>query len=182
MPLSRKSRLNRRNFQVSSLNQTVKHRPKDGGSTAKPLAEYKRKMKMCLQAYAIPAQENRVSAQRLSTLSGLRVEKLNKPYKGALYFSRDGGCSCSLLSDNADWNEPVWELEPEVLEPLAKALQVLGDEAGGFTFQAIWIGDSAETANESTLSEVLQEIRNNKIRNKHIYKVTTDQVVTASNK
>ena len=33
--------------------------------------------KMCLQAYAIPAQENRVSAQRLSKLSGLRVEKLN---------------------------------------------------------------------------------------------------------
>lgn len=133
---------------------------------------------MCLQAYAIPAQENRVSAQRLSTLSGLRVEKLNKPYKGALWFSRDGGCSCSLLSDNADWNEPVWELDTEILEPLAKALKVLGEEAGGFTFQAIWAGDSPETSSESTLSEILQEIRNNQVKNRHVYKVTTVQAIT----
>jgi hypothetical protein len=126
---------------------------------------------MCLQAYAIPAQEKRVSAERLSKLSGLRVEKLIKPFKGALCFSRDGGCSCSLMSDNADWNEPVWELDPEILEPLAKALQMLGEEAGGFTFQAIWAGDSAETTSETSLAEILQEIRNNHVRNKHIYKV-----------
>jgi len=116
-----------------------------------------------------------VSAQRLTKLSGLRIEKLNKPFKGALWFSRDGGCSCSLLSDNADWNEPVWDLEPEILEPLAKALEVLGEEAGGFTFQAIWAGDKAETSSESTLPEILQEIRNNQIKNKHVYKVTAVQ-------
>lgn len=135
-------------------------------------------MNMCLQAYAIPAQENKVSAQRLTKLSGLRVEKQNKPYKGALWFSRDGGCSCSLMSDNADWNEPVWELEPEILEPLAKALQVLGEEAGGFTFQAIWMGDKPETSSESTLPEILKEIRNNQVKNKHVYRVTAVQATT----
>lgn len=127
---------------------------------------------MCLQAYALPAQENKVSAKRLSSLSGLRIEKLNKPHKGAMWFSRDGGCSCSLLSDNADFNEPVWEMEPDVLEPLATALQVLGEEAGGFTFQAIWMGEHSQTSSEPSLPEFLQDVRNNRIKNKHLYKVT----------
>lgn len=126
---------------------------------------------MCLEVFAIPAQENRVSAQRLSEVSGLRVEKLKCSHKGALSFSRDGGCSCSLMSDDADWNKPVWDLEPEILEPLAKALQILGEESGGFSLQAIWIGDSPETKSEITLTEILQVVRNNQIRNKHIYMV-----------
>jgi hypothetical protein len=92
---------------------------------------------MCLEVFAIPAQENRVSAQRLSEVSGLRVEKLKGAHKGALGFSREGGCSCSLMSDDADWNRPVWDFEPEILEPLAKALQTLGEESGGFSLQAI---------------------------------------------
>ncbi|WP_282000295.1 hypothetical protein [Geotalea uraniireducens] len=82
------------------------------------------------------------------------------------------------MSDNADWNEPVWELEPEILEPLAKALQVLGEEAGGFTFQAIWMGDKPETSSESTLPEILKEIRNNQVKNKHVYRVTAVQATT----
>jgi hypothetical protein len=76
------------------------------------------------------------------------------------------------LSDNADWNEHVWEFEPEILEPLAKVPQVLGEEAGGFTFQAIWMGDKAKTSSESTLPENLEEIRNNQIKNKHVYWVS----------
>ena len=94
-----------------------------------------------LQLFAIPALDGRVSAQRLSRVSGLRVEKHNRLAKGALVFSRDGGCSCSLMADAADWDAPVWALEPEVLEGLAVALQLLANEASGFTFQALWIGD-----------------------------------------
>jgi len=86
---------------------------------------------MCLQLFAVPAIEGRVSPDRLSRVSGLRIAKRNQPLKGALHFSRDGGCSCSMMADNADWNAPEWALEPETLEGLASALQVLDNEAGG---------------------------------------------------
>lgn len=128
---------------------------------------------MCLQVYAVPMLGNRVSAERLARVSGLWVKKVNRPVKGAFWFSVDGGCSCSLLSDEADWNAPVWALEPNVLERLATALQLLGAEAGGFTFQALWIGDKADTESQITLAEMLEDVRNNRVKNKHTYRVTT---------
>jgi hypothetical protein len=36
----------------------------------------------------------------------------------------------------------------------------------------IWMGDKAETSSESTLPEILEEIRNNQIKNKHVYRVS----------
>jgi hypothetical protein len=65
-----------------------------------------------------------------------------------------------------------WPDSSGIGKPLAKVLQVLGEEAGGFTFQDIWMGDKAETSGESTLPEILEEIRNNQIKNKHVYRVS----------
>lgn len=126
---------------------------------------------MCLELYVIPKTENKVSAERLARASGLWAKKVNKPVKGTIRFSRDGGCSCSLLAEDADWNRPVWALEGTVLEPLAAALQLLGREAGGFTFRAIWMGDEIETESELSLFQMLDEVRNNRVRNRHTYKV-----------
>jgi hypothetical protein len=126
---------------------------------------------MCLEFYVIPATENKVSAERIARESGLWVKKVNKPVKGAIRFSRDGGCSCSLLSEHADWDKPLWDLENDVLERLSAALQLLGKEAGGFTLRALWVGDEPETESEISLSEMLDEVRNNRVRNKHTYKV-----------
>ncbi len=126
---------------------------------------------MCLEFYVIPTTQNKVSAERVARASGLSVKKVNKPIKGALHFSRGGGCSCSLLSDNAGWSKPVWSLESEILEGLSSALEVLGKEAGGFTLRALWIGDDVETESELSLSEMLDEIRGNRVRNRHTYKV-----------
>ena len=126
---------------------------------------------MCLEFYVIPATENRVSAERLARASGLWTKKVNKPVKGAIHFSRGGGCSCSLLSEDADWDKPVWALENGVLEGLAAALELLGKEAGGFTLRAIWIGDEVETEGRLSLSQMLDEVRGNRVRNRHTYKV-----------
>jgi len=128
---------------------------------------------MCLELYVIPATDNKVSAERLARASGLWAKKVNKPIKGAIRFSRDGGCSCSLLSNEADWDKPIWALEDRVLEGLASALQLLGQEAGGFTLRAIWKGDDAETESEISLSQMLDEVRSNRVRNRHTYKVRT---------
>jgi hypothetical protein len=104
----------------------------------------------------------------LEQASGLRVGKR----KGAFFFSREGGCSCSLLSENADWDQPVWALEGEVLEPLAAALRLLAEEADGFTLRALWVGDDAKTKSDVTLSEMLTDVRENRVKNWHTYSVS----------
>lgn len=117
----------------------------------------------------VPAIPNKVSADRLSKASGLHVAKQRHPVPGSLHVSVDGGCSCSLMSEDADWNAPVWSLDPAVLEGLAQALRLLNDESGGFSFQALWIGDEPETRTRVPLRVLLADVANNRIRNKHVY-------------
>jgi len=125
---------------------------------------------MCLEVYAV-ATANRVGDERLAKVSGLWVKKRNKPTKGAFYFSKDGGCSYSLMAESADWNNPIWDLAPEILDGLSKAIQLLGEESDGFTFQALWIGDKAESKAKISLQDLLTDIKTNKVKNKHIYVV-----------
>ena len=126
---------------------------------------------MCLELYAVPALVERVSADRLHRVSGLRVTKQRRPVNGALHFSRDGGCSCSLLADDADWNGSEWALEPSILTGLAAAIQLIYDEAGGFTLQALWIGDEPKTRQRVALRDVLKDVRENRVKNKFVYVV-----------
>ena len=126
---------------------------------------------MCLELYAVPAVAGRVSADRLERVSGLRVKKQRRPVEGALHFSRDGGCSCSLMTDDADWNASEWALEPSILTGLAAALQLIDEEAGGFTFQAVWIGDETHARERVALRDVLKDVRENRVKNKLVYVV-----------
>jgi hypothetical protein len=126
---------------------------------------------MCLELVAIPAHPGRVSAKALSEMSGLTVTKSDRPVTDAFHFARGRGCSCSLLADEVDWSKPTWALDPQVVEGLAKAVELLADRAQGLTFQAIWIGDTAETTERVPLKQLLRDIRGNTIRNKHVYKV-----------
>jgi len=126
---------------------------------------------MCLEVVAVPAAPNRISAERVSMLSGLCVRKTNRPSKGALHLSLEPGCSCSLLDDSADWKHSTWLLAPRVLEGLAKAVDVIAGKAGGLRFQAVWIGDRAETEGETSVKQLVRDIRANKVRNKHVYLV-----------
>jgi hypothetical protein len=126
---------------------------------------------MCLQFFAVPAEPGRVSARRLAQVSGLKVTKLNTPEEGALWFSVDGGCSCSLMADDADWSDQTWKLESKVLSGLAAACELLDREANGFTLQAYWIGERPEARVRVALREVLADIHENRVRNKHVYVV-----------
>jgi hypothetical protein len=124
-----------------------------------------------LELVAIPAETGKVGAQTLAEVSGLSVSKSNRPLKGGFQFSRTRGCSCSLLADKADWSHPVWVLAPDVLEGLARAVELIADRAKGVRLQAIWIGDVPETQEWVPLKELLRAIRGNAIRNKHAYLV-----------
>ena len=124
---------------------------------------------MCLEVLIVPAAPNKVSAERLSEASGLRIFQNRWPAASAMQVSLDGGCSCSLMSDNADWNHPTWDLKPSVLEGIATALRLLDEEAGGFTLHAVWIGEEPETRERAPLRDVIDDVLGNKIRNKHLY-------------
>jgi hypothetical protein len=39
--------------------------------------------------------------------------------------TEDGGCACGMLSDDADWNAEAWAMRTDIIEPLAKTLEVL---------------------------------------------------------
>lgn len=124
---------------------------------------------MCLEVLVAPAASNKVSAERLSEASGLRIVKTRWPTAGFMHLSVDGGCSCSLMTDNADWNSPTWEFQPSVLEGIAAALRLLAKDAEGFTFQALWIGDEIESRQRVPLRDVIDDVLENKIKNKHLY-------------
>ena len=126
---------------------------------------------MCFELYMVPTIPNKISPERLSKTSGLRIEKQRRPVAGALHVSLDGGCSCSLLSDDADWDKSTWDLDPDVLDGLSRALRLLHDAAGGFTFHALWMGDLPETETRAHLGELLDDVANNRIRNWHVYVV-----------
>jgi hypothetical protein len=126
---------------------------------------------MCLELLVIPAETGQVSADALSTASGLTVTKVNRPAKGAYRFAREPGCSCSLLSDDADWNRPTWDLQNDVLEGLARAVEMVAERAGGLTLQALWIGDQPDTTSRVPLKALLRDIRSNSLKNKHVYRI-----------
>jgi hypothetical protein len=57
--------------------------------------------------------------------------------------SEDGTCACSLLSDDADWNAEFWDMDPQIRERLAHALEILATRGPAhLTVEALWIGES----------------------------------------
>jgi len=75
------------------------------------------------------------------------------------------------MSDDADWNHDTWSLRPDVLSGLATALQRLAEETDGFTFQALWVNDIPLTQGDVSLFELLDDVRENHVKNKHVYRV-----------
>jgi hypothetical protein len=128
---------------------------------------------MCLSFEVTPHIPGRVSAERLSKLSGLAVAKRS----GILHFSVGGkGCGCPLLTASADFAADFWELEPNVIPALETALTTLVLEAGGFNLSALWAGDAAESESNPSFTDFLAALRANRLRNAHVYRVTPDGV------
>jgi hypothetical protein len=80
------------------------------------------------------------------------------------------GCACSMLTDEADWNAPTWDIRKEVLSDLALALLFISEQASsGYTFEAIWAGDKPERNLEVSLNELLEIVQKNQIGTKSRY-------------
>ena len=127
---------------------------------------------MCLMLVASSAPNGREDLNRAAldaAETGLRVE-LDRPSRWSwpryrpvrAAISEEGGCACSLLSDEADWNADVWAMRPEILEPLARTLEILAQNGPlNLAIEAVWVGEKARKTTQVTPSELAQLVRSN---------------------
>jgi hypothetical protein len=86
--------------------------------------------------------------------------------------SETGGCACSLLADDADWDAEVWSMRPEVLAPLAQTLAGVGaSELDEFTVEALWTGEQPEAERWVSLQETVSLARTGQLGTKTRYHV-----------
>ena len=104
-------------------------------------------------------------------LSEKRRRLLKPEY--VLSLSLDGGCACTTLTDDADWNAPFWAMDPQALVLLANTIERIAEYApDGFTFQALWAGDKPREKLTVTLQQMVTIIRSGKIGTRASYNVT----------
>lgn len=100
-----------------------------------------------------------------------------KPNDIRATISESGGCACSLLADDADWEAPFWSMRPEVLAPLARTLEVVAaSDLGEFSIEALWTGEEAEDEQQLCVPELLAHIHAGQLGTKTRYRVRAHAV------
>ena len=137
---------------------------------------------MCLMLVATteaPAREKLADAARKASAAGLRVEMEHPPRwpwarqtPARAVISEDGGCACSLLSDDADWNADAWAMRPEILEQLARTLRILADEGPpNLSVEALWVGEAPSETASVTPSELVELARSSRLGTRTRYEL-----------
>jgi hypothetical protein len=76
--------------------------------------------------------------------------------------SEAGGCACSLLAEDADWNAESWAMRPEVREALARTLEKISSSVpDGTIVEALWVGDRSTHERVVTPTELARIARAN---------------------
>ena len=130
---------------------------------------------MCLDITATiaPDAKARISAKRLSELSGLHVASFKIDGLPTLHFSVNGGCSCEFLSDNAEFESETWALDPNHLPALAQALSILAKETGRFSFVARWLnGERSRRTERIRGAQLVKLVTENRVGNNVLYEAT----------
>ena len=115
---------------------------------------------MCLEIVAriAPDAKNRISAKRLSELTGLVVTPCKTEGVAGLHFSVSGGCSCEFLADDADPEGETWLLSADRLPALSRAISSLTDECGKFDFIARWLDGEPPARSERIAGSALAKL------------------------
>jgi hypothetical protein len=109
---------------------------------------------------------SRVGADRLSRESGLHVVK----NQGVLYFNlAPGGCGCTLIAGSPNPEEATLKLDVGAPERLEKALRILSQEGGRFSFATSWTGQESASSRRIQLRDLLRIVRENRIESGHEY-------------
>ena len=124
----------------------------------------------------LPKQE----AERLASQRG-PSEKLEIHFEGtASFFGRGDprlsiseageGRACSMLTDEAEWGAPAWDIQPTLLPHLADSLAFISERAAhGLILEALWAGDKPEKNLEVSPDELLSIVRENRVGTKTRY-------------
>ena len=92
----------------------------------------------------------------------------------------DGGCGCSFLADSADWDAPTWDMIPDTLPRLASILCAIRQHTtAGFSFDALWIGESPAEERRTTFDELLCLAEQSRLGTKTRYLVEYDHAAAA---
>ena len=127
---------------------------------------------MCLEIIATiaPSAKGRISAKRLSELSGLCFTSCKLDGGSGLHFAVSGGCSCEFLSDDADFEGETWTLAVAHLPALAQALSILAKETGRFSFIARWLnGERQRRTKKIRSAKLVKVVEENRIGNNVLY-------------
>ena len=141
---------------------------------------------MCLFLEAISAATERAileSAAREASSVGLRVVvghpslwswAKGKPVRATI--SEEGGCACSLLNDDADWDAETWSMRSEVLDRLAATLETLAMRGPqGLVVEALWQGETAEKTVSVTPSELAEIAKSSGLGTRTRYTVVAEK-------
>ena len=129
---------------------------------------------MCLAIIAsiAPEAKGRISAERLSQLSGLVVSSRKVRGLPSLHFAVTGGCSCEFLSDSAEFEGETWVLSTEHLAALSHAVLVISKECKKFSFVAHWVNGERPRGTERVSGSALAKlVADNKVGNNVLYVV-----------
>lgn len=84
----------------------------------------------------------------------------------------EGGCGCSFLSDDANWTAATWNMDPAAVPRLAGILQEIRRQTTtGFTFEALWIGETATEERPVTIDELVRLAEVSQIGTRTSYRV-----------
>ena len=81
---------------------------------------------------------------------------------GILELKRD---KYPLLSDQANWHDEVWKLNPEVLPDLINIIKNLAEICPAFSFKALWVGDPIKHKKTISIADLIKAVATNNIKN-----------------
>jgi hypothetical protein len=131
---------------------------------------------MCLEVLVLISGgvTPRQVSDRVREASGLVAACTHYQGRSAFRLSLSGTCSCDLLSENADLDTNVWELEFDHLPSLVKAVRSLATGVDGLMFVARWLDGQSEmplSEQRCGLGELAAIIESNAVRNNVAYVV-----------
>lgn len=132
------------------------------------------RLNMCLFIAAFCAADDRPkleAAAQAASVGGLRVEvdhssrwpwAKERPVRATV--SEDGGCACSLLSDDAGWEQAAWAMRPDIVNVLASTLEILAAQGPtDLVVEALWVGDRFNKTVSVSPRELAELARHSKL-------------------
>lgn len=86
-----------------------------------------------------------------------------------------------LLSDHAEWDAPVWAMEPDLLPRLAATVHLLDEQLPqGFALRATWTGSVVRRERQVTATELAQLILASQLNEFTRYRVPPQEPTDSS--